>query len=45
MEGSRAKFIQALVLDGYVDSFDLATSLGDDLLAAQAMHLPQFRLS
>ena len=45
MEGSRDKFIQALVLDGYVDSFDMATSLADDLLAAQAMHLPKFRLS
>jgi alpha-galactosidase len=45
LEGSRDKFIQALVLDGYVDSFDMATKLADDLLAGQAMHLPQFRLS
>jgi alpha-galactosidase len=44
VEGSRDKFIQALVLDGYVDSFDMATKLADDLLAAQAVHLPQFRL-
>lgn len=45
LEGSRDKFIQALVLDGYVDSFDLAAHLADDLLAAQAVHLPQFQLS
>lgn len=44
LEGDRDKFLQALVLDGYVDSFDLATSLADDLLSAQAVHLPQFRL-
>ena len=45
LEGSRDKFIQALVLDGYVDSFDMATRLADDLLEVQALHLPQFRLS
>ena len=38
------KFIQALVLDGYVDSFDMATKLADDLLTEQAVHLPQFKL-
>jgi alpha-galactosidase len=44
LEGSRDKFIQALVLDGYVDSFDMATKLADDLLTEQAVHLPQFKL-
>jgi alpha-galactosidase len=43
LEGSREKFIQALVLDGSVDSLEKAASLADDLLAAQAEHLPQFR--
>ena len=42
LEGSREKFIQALVLDGYVESFDAAAQLADELLAAQAAHLPQF---
>jgi alpha-galactosidase len=42
LEGSREKFIQALVLDGAVDSLDTATRLADDLLAAQAAYLPQF---
>jgi alpha-galactosidase len=40
LEGSRAKFIQALVLDGYVSSLDRAAALADDLLAAQAAYLP-----
>lgn len=40
LEGSRAKFIQALVLDGYVTSLDQAAALADDLLAAQAAYLP-----
>ncbi len=42
LEGSREKFIQALVLDGYVESFDVAAQLADELLTAQAAHLPQF---
>ncbi len=42
LEGSRDKFIQALVLDGSVDSLDTAMALADDLLAAQAPYLPQF---
>lgn len=45
LEGSREKFIQALVLDGYVESFDMAKSLADELLTEQAAHLPQFRTS
>lgn len=44
LEGSREKFIQALVLDGSVDSIQTATKLADDLLAAQAEYLPQFNL-
>ena len=43
LEGSRDKFIQALVLDGYVESFDMAKKLADELLAEQAVHLPQFK--
>jgi len=42
LEGSRDKFIQALVLDGAVDSLETATALADELLAAQADYLPQF---
>ncbi len=42
MEGSREKFIQALALDGAVDSLSTAARLADDLLAAHAPHLPQF---
>ena len=42
LEGSRDKFIQALVIDGSVDSLDTATRLADELLAAHAQHLPQF---
>lgn len=43
LEGSRSKFIQALVLDGAVNSIDTAVLLADELLAAHAAHLPQFR--
>jgi len=42
LEGSRPKFIQALLLDGCVDSMETATRLADELLAAQAPYLPQF---
>ena len=42
LEGSRDKFVQALVLDGAVESLETAAKLADDLLAAQAEHLPQF---
>jgi alpha-galactosidase/6-phospho-beta-glucosidase family protein len=45
LEGSRDKFIQALVLDGYVESFDMAVKLVDELLAEQAAYLPQFKLT
>ncbi len=42
LEGSRAKFIEALVLDGATASIEQATALADELLAAQAQYLPQF---
>jgi alpha-galactosidase/6-phospho-beta-glucosidase family protein len=42
LEGSREKFIQALLLDGAVDSIEKATSLADEFLTAQADLLPQF---
>jgi len=43
LEGSRKKFIQALVLDGAVDSIETAAKLADELLAAHAQYLPQFK--
>ncbi len=39
LERSRDKFIQALILDGAVQSPDTAVALADDLLAAQAQYL------
>ncbi|MBN1402405.1 MAG: hypothetical protein JXA74_16305 [Anaerolineae bacterium] len=42
LEGSRIKFVQALVLDGAVSSLAMAEALADELLAAQAEYLPQF---
>ena len=42
LEGSRDKFVQALILDGAVDSVPTAERLADELLAAHAQHLPQF---
>jgi len=43
LEGSREKFVQALILDGAVDSMDTAGKLADELLTAQAEYLPRFR--
>jgi alpha-galactosidase len=43
LEGSREKFIQALVLDGAVGSLEEATKLADELLKAHAQYLPQFQ--
>ena len=40
LEKSREKFIQALVLDGAVRSFDQAAALADELIAAHAQYLP-----
>jgi alpha-galactosidase len=45
LEGSRDRFVQALVLDGHVDSLSAAGSLADELLAAQAAFLPWVRSS
>ena len=42
LEGSRQKFVQALLLDGAVDSVETAYRLADELLAAQAVYLPLF---
>lgn len=42
IEGSRDKFIQALILDGYVTSLGQAQALADDLLAAHADFLPWY---
>jgi len=45
MEGSRDKFVQALILDGSVTSIEMAEKLADELLAAHAEYLPQFNLA
>jgi alpha-galactosidase len=42
LEGSRDKFIQALILDGAVCSLDQASALADELLQTQSVYLPQF---
>jgi alpha-galactosidase len=42
LAGSRQRFIQALVLDGWVKGVDMAAQLADELLAAHADYLPQF---
>jgi alpha-galactosidase len=42
LEGSRAKFVQALLLDGSVTGLEQARRLADELLGAQAAHLPRF---
>jgi len=43
IEGSRDKFIQALILDGAVTSLDKAAQLADALLKAQKEYLPRFK--
>ncbi len=42
VEGNRDKVIQALILDGAVDSYENAALLADELIAAHAQHLPRF---
>jgi alpha-galactosidase/6-phospho-beta-glucosidase family protein len=42
LEGSRDKFVQALLIDGAVKSIETASRLADELLAAQKEYLPQF---
>lgn len=43
LEGSREKFVQALLLDGAVKSVDMAAQLADRLLDAHIEFLPQFK--
>jgi alpha-galactosidase len=42
LEGSRDKFIQALVLDGAVSSMEQAIHLADELISAQSEFLPWY---
>jgi alpha-galactosidase/6-phospho-beta-glucosidase family protein len=42
LEGSRDKFVQALILDGAVDSLETAYNLADELLEFHKPYLPQF---
>lgn len=42
LEGSRDKFVQALLLDGAVTSVAMAEKLAGELLEAQGQYLPQF---
>jgi alpha-galactosidase len=40
LEGSRDKFVQALIIDGAVGSMDTAERLADELIAAHGAYLP-----
>lgn len=42
LEGRRDKFVQALVIDGSVDSLETAEKIADELLLAHEAFLPQF---
>lgn len=42
LEGSRDKFVQALLIDGAVKSVSMAAQLANELLAAHERFLPQF---
>lgn len=42
LEGNREKLIQSLVIDGALESIEIAAALADDLLAAQSIYLPKF---
>ena len=42
MEGNRGKFIQALILDGAVQSPDTALRLAEELILAHSAYLPKF---
>ncbi len=42
LEGDRRKVVQALLLDGWVKSVEMASELADELLTAHAEYLPQF---
>ncbi len=43
LEGSTDKFVQALLIDGAVDSIATARQLADELLTVHRVHLPQFQ--
>lgn len=43
LEGSREKFIAAIILDGGAENPDQAVALANDLLEAQSAYLPAFR--
>jgi alpha-galactosidase len=43
LEGSRERFVSALLLDGAVSSRETAGRLADEMLAAHREHLPRFR--
>lgn len=43
LEGSRRKFVDALILDGGVKSPDMAVALADELLEAHRGYLPELR--
>ena len=43
MEGSREKYIQALLVDGTVRSPDIAMKLVNELVSAQITYLPEFQ--
>ena len=45
LQGSREKFIQALILDGAVSDLTVAENLANDLLTAQASYLPRFAMA
>ncbi|MBD3174653.1 MAG: hypothetical protein GF320_05710 [Armatimonadia bacterium] len=42
LEGSREKFVQALILDGACPSLRVAEDMADELLTAHSEHLPRF---
>jgi len=43
LEGSRDKFIQALLLDGSVKTIDTASKMADEFLEVHSEYLPQFK--
>lgn len=42
LEGSREKLVQALILDGAVESIEIAQKLAEEFLKINAAYLPQF---
>lgn len=43
LEGSKEKFVQALIIDGSVTSIETSQKLANELLAEHAAYLPQFQ--